>query len=146
MKHPLASATQSFEIFRCPLLIKEQHLDTFGHVNNAVYLMLFEEARWDFIAPRGFGVADIQRSGLGPTVLEFNIKFKRELRLRDKIIIESQTLAHERKVGYLRQSIFNEAGDLCCEGLMTMGLFDIKERKLVMPTLEWQRAIGLIES
>ena len=29
--------------------IKEKDLDTLGHVNNAKYLELFEEARWDFI-------------------------------------------------------------------------------------------------
>ena len=31
------------------LVIREQHLDTFGHVNNAKYLEILEEARWDLI-------------------------------------------------------------------------------------------------
>lgn len=136
--------SQEFEIFRCPLLIKEQHLDTFGHVNNAVYLTLLEEARWDFISPRGFGIRDIQKSGLGPTILEWNIKFKKEMRLRDKIIIESQTMSYERKIGILRQDIFHENGDILCQALMTMGLFDTRERKIVLPTPEWLHAIGLV--
>lgn len=143
MSQPLVTAWNDNEIFRCPLLIKEQHLDTFGHVNNAVYLTLLEEARWDFIAGRGFSVAEIQKNCLGPTVLEFNIKFKRELKLRQKIVIESQTISYEKKIGYLRQDILNEAGELCCQGIMTMGLFDTRERKLVMPPPEWLKAIGI---
>ena len=36
-------------IYEYEKTILEQHLDTFGHVNNAAYLVLYEEARWDFI-------------------------------------------------------------------------------------------------
>ena len=43
-------------IFVYYLIIRESHLDTFGHLNNATYLQLFEEARWDYITNRGFGV------------------------------------------------------------------------------------------
>ena len=37
------------EVFEYELVIKECHLDSFGHVNNAIYVQLYEEARWDFI-------------------------------------------------------------------------------------------------
>lgn len=56
------------------VVIRESHLDTFGHVNNATYLTLFEEARWDIVRSRGFGLDDIKRTGLGPTLLEVNVK------------------------------------------------------------------------
>ena len=42
-----------FKIFTYEMLIKEKHLDTFGHVNNATYFELLEEARWDFITNNG---------------------------------------------------------------------------------------------
>ncbi len=132
-----------FETFHTRILIKEHHLDTFGHVNNAVYLTLLEEARWDFIVPRGFGISEIQRMGLGPTVLEWSIKFKKEIKLRDTIIIESQGVSYDKKIGVLRQDILNEQAEICCQALMTMGLFDTKARKLVLPTAEWLHAIGM---
>ncbi len=133
-----------FEAFRCSIVIKEHHLDTFGHVNNAAYLELLEEARWDYISPRGFSVRDIQKSGLGPTILEWNIKFKKEIRLRETITIESQGLSYEGKIGKLRQDILNAKGELCCAAVMTLGLFDVRERKLVPPTPEWLHAIGCV--
>lgn len=132
----------SFPAFRYPILIREHHLDTFGHVNNAVYLQILEEARWEFIQSRGYGLKDIARSGLGPTVLEWNIKFRKEIKLREQIEIESQLLSYDRKIGTLRQDIFNAKGEICCEARMTFGLFDTKERKLVLPTPEWLHALG----
>ena len=46
-------------IFSYPLIIKEMDLDTFGHVNNARYLTLFEDARWDLITKNGYGLKKI---------------------------------------------------------------------------------------
>ena len=128
-----------------PLIIRENHLDTFGHVNNATYLQLFEEARWEFITARGYGLEMIQNSGLGSIVLEFNLKFLKELRLRQKIVIESQTVSYEKKIAVLRQNILDENNEVCCAGLMTFGLFDTKTRRLVLPTPQWLMAIGLSE-
>ena len=36
--------------------IKETQVDILGHLNNAVYLELFEIARWDIIHARGYGL------------------------------------------------------------------------------------------
>src|SRR4051812_33508500 len=132
----------TFEKFKYPLLIREKHLDTFGHVNNAAYLDILEEARWEFINARGFGLADIAKTGLGPTILEINMKFLKELRLRQNVEIESETLSYDRKVGELRQTIFDENNQICFEAKMKIGLFDLKIRKLAAPTPEWLYAIG----
>lgn len=135
--------TAHFEPFRFDLQIREHHLDTFGHVNNATYLEILEDARWEFITPRGFGLKDIQRTGLGPVVLEFTIKFIKELRLRQNVYVESQMVSYEKKIGILRQDIFNEEKELCFSGKMTFGLMDTKARKLVLPTPEWLHAVGV---
>mgnify|MGYP002626401055 CR=1 FL=1 len=67
--------------YRHEVLIKEKHLDTMGHMNNATYLQLFEEARWDLITANGFGLKEIQQKKQGPTILEINLRFKKEIRL-----------------------------------------------------------------
>ncbi|MEZ4846067.1 MAG: acyl-CoA thioesterase [Bdellovibrionota bacterium] len=105
-----------FEIHRYPLTILEGHLDTFGHVNNAKYLEILEEARWDFITSRGFGLKKIQESGKGPIILEIKMKFLKEIKVRQNIIIsESQTISMDRLVATLRQHILNEAGEVMFE-------------------------------
>lgn len=34
-------------------------------------------------------------------------------------------------------------GELCCEAEFTISLFDLQERKLVLPTKEWLHAVGI---
>lgn len=133
----------NFDKHQYKLIILEQHLDTFGHVNNATYLQILEEARWDFITGRGFGLKKIQESGQGPIILEINMKFLKEIKLRQKIIIESQTISVDKLVATLRQHILSESGEIMFEATMVFGFFDTRTRKLIRPTQEWFKAIGV---
>ena len=125
------------------VLIHERHLDTFGHVNNAVYLDLLEEARWDLISNNGFGLEEIQRRQVGPTLLEINLRFQREIRNRERITIKSWLESYTGKVGKFVQQMVNVQGQVCCEAKFVIGLFDMQARKLITPTPEWWRALGI---
>lgn len=127
--------------FAYKLTIKEFHLDTFGHVNNATYLQIYEEARWEFITQNGYGLDKIRSTGKGPVILEINIRFIKELGLRENITIYSQTGEYDGKVGKIRQWIVDEQGTVCSDVEMKIGLFDTKLRKLVAPTEDWLAAI-----
>lgn len=123
------------------ILIRESHLDTFGHINNATYLEIFEEARWDLLTRNGFGLKEIQHSGQGPVILEITIKFLKEIRLREEITVTTELLDYVGKIGHLRQQMQMSDGTVACEVLMTFGLFDLNQRKLLEPTTQWMRAI-----
>lgn len=130
------------KIFRYPLVILEGHLDTFGHVNNAAYLTILEEARWELLTTQNYGLKKIQETKLGPTILELKLSFLKELRLRDTIIIETQMLSYEKKIGKLSQKILR-GDEICCTAEFTIGLFSLAERKLILPTQEWLSALGI---
>lgn len=132
----------SQKIFYYPLTIKEAHLDTFGHVNNATYLTLFEEARWELITRNGYGLKKIQETRLGPTILEIKLTFLKELQLREEIVIETQMLAYQNKIGRLKQQMLRQE-TVCCVGEFVIALFDLKQRKLISPTADWLHAIGV---
>jgi acyl-CoA thioester hydrolase len=123
--------------------ILETHLDFFGHVNNATYLQLFEEARWEMITLRGFGADKIQKLGQGPVILAVEMQFLKELYLREEITIHTETLEYDKKIGKLKQTMLKTDGSVSCLATFTFGLFDLKERKLIPPTPEWKRACGL---
>ncbi len=125
--------------------ILEHHLDTFGHVNNATYLQILEEARWDLTTKRGFGLSEIQKFKQGPVILEVNLKFIKELKNRMEIRITTELLEQKQKIGKLKQQIFLSDGSLAAEAVFTFALFDLRERKIIEPTVEWKRAIGLEE-
>lgn len=125
-----------------PLLIKENHLDAFGHVNNATYLAIFEEARWDFVTKNGYGLKKMMDTGLAPTILEVKLRFLKEVRLRDEVVIQTELVSYKGKVGVILQKMMRGA-EVCCEAEFTIGLFDLKQRKIVLPTPEWLAAVGL---
>jgi acyl-CoA thioester hydrolase len=124
-------------------VISEAHLDSFGHLNNARYLELFEQARWDLITERGFGLDVIRSTRTGPTILEVDMKFLRELAPRESIVIRSELISYERKVGKMRQSMLKSDGTVACEAAFVFGLFHLDERRLVEPSPEWAHAVGV---
>jgi len=123
--------------------IKEHHLDGFGHVNNAVYLKLFEEARWEMITQGGYSWITVQKEKKGPVILELSVQFVKELRLREKIRIETQCISYERVVAELEQKIWNEADELCTHARFKFALFDMDKRRIIKPTEAWLKALGL---
>jgi YbgC/YbaW family acyl-CoA thioester hydrolase len=134
----MTNPTYSYDV-----LIRETYLDSFGHMNNAAYLVLFEEARWDFITKNGYGLEKVKELGRGPVVLELNLKFKKEIKLREKIKITMQLLETKGKISRFRQEMLKEDGTVATELELVFGLFDLKTRRLVDPTPAWNKAMGL---
>ena len=131
-------------VFEYEVVIRENHLDSFGHVNNAVYVQLYEEARWDFITKNGFGLEVIQRDQVGPVLLDMQVRFKREIKNREKIKILSQTKEIiSSKIMILEQKMLKADGKIASEAVFTVGFFDMKARKLIDASPEWMLAVGI---
>jgi YbgC/YbaW family acyl-CoA thioester hydrolase len=130
-------------IWKYPILIREAHLDTFGHVNNATYMALYEEARWEIITANGYGLKTVQELKQGPVILDASIKFLRELKLREEITITSEMVHYTGRVGQIKQQMLKTDGAVASEALFTMGLFDLAQRKLIEPTPAWRKALSL---
>jgi YbgC/YbaW family acyl-CoA thioester hydrolase len=137
------SEQKSSEVHEFRVQIREHHLDTFGHVNNAAYMQIFEDARWEVITEKGYGLKEVAQSGIGPTILESHLKFRREIKNRENIVVRTWVSAHSGKITTLRQVMVNEKGEEACLAEFVSGLFDMKTRRLVDPTPEWLKAIGL---
>jgi len=138
------NALSEYQQFKYTTKILEHRLDTFGHVNNARYLELYEEARWDFIHNSGYGLAEILTKKQGPVVLDVNCRFKRELTNRETITILTQTLKGKGKISSLKQEIIKADGTVASEATFTFGFMDFTQRKLIDPPDSWLKAIGVI--
>lgn len=134
-------------VYEYELTILEHHLDTFGHVNNAVYLEMYEEARWDFITKNNLGLKEILATKVGPVLLDLQLTFKAELKLREKIKIVSQARPEMRNkyVMQLDQKMIKEDGKVASLITLSVGMMDLEGRKLISPTEEWRKALGLLE-
>ncbi len=127
--------------------ILEHHLDTFGHVNNATYLKLYEQARWEYFYQQGLGLEDVQKKRIGPVILEAKVKFKKELVNREWIIINFRSSAIKgSKLTAIEQEIFKDDGALASSLSLVTGLFDLDKRKLIAPTPEWSAVLKIGET
>ena len=137
-----ASSSNAKPIFKHPVTIREQHLDSYGQVNTAIYLTLFEEARWELITQGEYGYQQVHDRKVGPIILEINLKFLKEIKLRENITITVELMSYEGKIAKLKQLMLKSNGDIAAELICTVALFDLTARKMILPTPEWLKAIG----
>lgn len=139
--HPSDAPQSSLPEYKRQII--EMDLDTFGHVNHANYLSIFEEARWDIVTRNGYGLAEVQKQKKGPVILEVNLKYLRELKLRENIKITTRVDLSESKAGTIFHEMIKEDGKVACEARIVFGFFDLEKRKLIPPTPEWRKALGV---
>jgi acyl-CoA thioester hydrolase len=67
----------------------------------------------------------------------------KELRLRERVEIESDIASLRGKTFDVVQHIRKSDGEVACEAHFKMGLFDLRARKLVAPTERWLVGLGV---
>ncbi|MBI4406179.1 MAG: acyl-CoA thioesterase [Deltaproteobacteria bacterium] len=122
--------------------IQQSQLDSYGHVNHAAYLQIFEQARWEFTKNHGYGYEVVHAQGVGPIVLRIQIEFRKELRLGQTLRVETYGSGFKKRIFKVYQSMVDGQGDICCRAEYSLALFDMKERKIISPTKHWLDAMG----
>lgn len=96
-------------LFKYQFDVRGYELDAFGHVNNAVYLNYYEQARWEIV--REIGLYEyFNQSGNFLIVIDSYLKYIKELTLFEKAEVQT----HFYKEGFFivfKQSIYNEQGE-----------------------------------
>lgn len=73
-------------MFEYQLTVRGYELDSYGHVNNAVYLNYFEQARWDIF--RRLELMDyFRQNNLVLFVTEMQVRYSLEAKLFDELLI-----------------------------------------------------------
>ncbi|MBU0551651.1 acyl-CoA thioesterase [Myxococcota bacterium] len=117
--------------------IYETYLDLYGHVNNAKYMELYEQARWDWLNQSSLGADFIKSTNVGPVILKVEIEFIKEIKSRQTINIYTWVARHEKKIFYIEQEMRFPNGDLASRATFTGGLIDLNIRRLVEPNDVW---------
>ncbi len=92
--------------------VRGYELDSFNHVNNAIYVNYFEAARWElfhFYKYKDIELVECIKSlGLHTVVVETKIRYFKELRLFDEAVVKSK-LYYRDNFLYAVQSIYSLA-------------------------------------
>ena len=70
--------------------VRTYELDSFGHVNNSVYLNYLEEARSEFLRQMGLSFHDLARSGVQLVIAEARVCYLRPATYGDEIEITGE--------------------------------------------------------
>ncbi len=70
--------------------VRFHELDAYGHVNHAVYLNYFEQARVELLESLGFGLGVLRGRGIQLVVVETTIRFRAPAELGDRLVIETE--------------------------------------------------------
>ena len=119
------------EPFTVRVVVRGYELDTQGHLNQAVYLLYAEHARWEFLRAAGITQDALLQTGVGPVALENMIRYRHELRGGDEVDVSCEFAFGEGKTFQLKQEITRTDGVLAAEIVAVAGLLDLTERKLV---------------
>lgn len=106
--------------------VRGYELDSFNHVNNAVYLSYLESARWDFFHKSG--AMDIMKNfDLYPVVLESKIRYIHELKLFDTATVITEWLCKDDIIENKHRIIIKGSGELSAKAKCKIALVS-KER------------------
>ncbi len=121
------------------ILITEDLLDFLGHVNHAHYLTLYENARWHQYEEFGYTPDHAKKEQLAPIVLDNHIKYRKEIKLGEKITIITEHLDYRGPLCTVKQSMINESFKKASIAHFTIALFDLKKRQLTSPVGLWKK-------
>lgn len=119
------------EPYSVPVTVRGYETDALGHLNQSVYLQYAEHARWSMLQAAGVGPSELLAKGVGPVVLETNIRYVRELRAADEVTVTCAFQWGEGKTFRVAQTIARTDGTLSAEVDSVVGLLDLRARKLV---------------
>ncbi|MDH3307470.1 MAG: acyl-CoA thioesterase [Acidimicrobiia bacterium] len=92
-------------VHRTSVTVRWSELDPYQHVNHAVYLTYFEQARIEALAAIGFSMADLERAGCQIVVSEAAVKFLASAGDGEVLDVETEVLTVRRASTTWRQRI-----------------------------------------
>ncbi len=105
--------------------IRGYHEDRFGHVNNARYLELLEEARWAHLEERGLDISFLEDRGVFPVVVRLAISYRRPASVGDTLNITTRVSGgSRRKVVLAQEARLAPSDEVSVEAELTVVFID----------------------
>jgi acyl-CoA thioester hydrolase len=121
-----------------------EHCDLYGHVNNAAYMVLLEEARWDMIGSGGWTAERVAAERKGPVILDARLRFKREVEQGEALRAETWAVESGERLFTLQQRLRKAGGEDACLAEFVFCFFDLELRRMVPPPQSFREAMRLL--
>ncbi len=117
------SLSKTNKVFSYELTVRGNELDSFGHVNNAVYLNYLEQARWDILRQKKL-LEDWKEQGFLLAVIDLRIRYIRELKIFDEIVVETHLKKDEPYLVFYQKIKHKQTGQTMAKSEVKTLLLD----------------------
>lgn len=76
-------------IYETRLTVRGYEMDSYGHVNNAVYLNYVEQCRWEILQQLQI-IDQLKKRGLLLVVTESKLRYAQEAKVFDKLLVKTR--------------------------------------------------------
>jgi acyl-CoA thioester hydrolase len=124
-------------ISECSLVVRTYECDSYGHVNNAVYLNYLELARYEFLKDIDFDYPAMIQAGYGVYIARVEIDYKKPALADDALVIRSWPVKKGAVSGIIAQEI-KRGDELLVEAKVTWAFVDSRGMPVKLPPA-WDR-------
>jgi YbgC/YbaW family acyl-CoA thioester hydrolase len=116
------------------LKVRSYECDSFGHVNNAVYLNYLECGRMAVLERAGFTLARLKELGVFIVVRRIEIDYKAPAREGETLVVRTRLQEHHKMKGVFYQEILNASkGALIARAQVAWVFTDLQGRLMAIP-------------
>lgn len=120
--------------FHHRIKVRSHNLDSFGHVNNAVYFQYLEEARCEYMEERGLSFNSFHEWQAFAFVVGAEIQYKSPAKYGHILDIRGAFSRARRTSFTIDYEIYNESTDrVCAIARMSFGFVDAEEKIIKIP-------------
>ena len=112
--------------------VRWSEVDPYNHLNHALYLTFFEQARIDALASIGFSMGELQALGCQIVVTDVTVKFIKSALGGDDVRIETEMIETRRVSTSWRQRMYRD-DDLLATIELTAAITDLEGKPRRLP-------------
>ena len=108
--------------------VSAEHIDSLGHVNNAVYVKYFERGRVAFYAQLGLALESDRPPRIGTVVVNLNVNYRDECVAGDHLHLVTRGLGRGNRSFIVQQHLARQNGTPVADCTATSVIMDLDTR------------------
>lgn len=127
---------------RTSIEVRSYELDSFGHVNHAVFLNYLEHGRFNALRDAGFPYESILARGWGVYVVRIEVDYVKEARLGERLEVRTWAESFKRTSMVLAQTIVRTDAEEALIRSLTTAVFVGEDRRPIRVPDEVRTGLG----
>ena len=118
--------------YHCTIEVRGYELDSFGHVNHAVYISYLEHARWKLLEEEHVGLKEFEQWKKWPVIARLEVTYLKPTFLGEKLEVHTH-LEQSGRTGFIAHQTVSRDGQPVLKAQVHVVVVNEKGRPDVLP-------------